>query len=162
MKNEGGLTDVDAIRNLKGRYFRLIDTKQWEELASIFTDEAYFDIDDIMARDSATGLLAREDLRHIFPGTGRAVVTGLEPLVGFISLALSNVISVHHGFTAEISLHGDDATAIWTMEDIFFEKSMPHRKIRQAYGHYRDTYRRIGGEWKISSMSLGFIHEEWF
>ena len=30
------LEAIEAIRNVKARYFRLIDTKQWEELRGVF------------------------------------------------------------------------------------------------------------------------------
>jgi hypothetical protein len=32
--------DIEGIRRLKARYFRLMDTKQWDEWAELFVDEA--------------------------------------------------------------------------------------------------------------------------
>ena len=33
------LLDIEAIKALKARYFRAMDTKQWEELASCFSED---------------------------------------------------------------------------------------------------------------------------
>ena len=35
--------DLDAIHQLKARYCRFIDTKQWDRLASVFTADARFE-----------------------------------------------------------------------------------------------------------------------
>ena len=34
------LLDIEAIKQLKHRYFRLMDAKAWDELAAMFTDDA--------------------------------------------------------------------------------------------------------------------------
>ena len=34
------LTDIEAIKQLKARYFRLMDTKRWEEWGDVFTKDA--------------------------------------------------------------------------------------------------------------------------
>ena len=37
------LEDVEAIKQLKARYFRYLDTKQWDLLRHQFTDDCGFD-----------------------------------------------------------------------------------------------------------------------
>lgn len=152
----------DAIRNLKGRYFRTIDTKQFDQLHDFLTDDVYFDIEGIVERHVDGTIAAPESVRDLFPGTQRAMVRGRDAMVEFIAGALGPVISVHHGFTPEIKVEGDHATAIWPMEDIFFEIAPPHRKLRQAYGHYADVYRKERGLWRIAGQALTFLHQRWF
>src|SRR5262245_49360614 len=55
------LLDLEAIKQLKARYFRLMDCKQWGEMRGLFTDDATIEAavrfggpDDFIARVSAT------------------------------------------------------------------------------------------------------------
>jgi len=34
------LEEIEAIKQLEARYFRLMDTKQWEAWADVFTEDA--------------------------------------------------------------------------------------------------------------------------
>src|SRR3954454_4482167 len=36
--------DLEEIRQLKARYFRMMDTKNWEGLAAVFTDDVEIDV----------------------------------------------------------------------------------------------------------------------
>jgi hypothetical protein len=36
--------DIEAIKRLKARYFRLMDTKDWEGLAEVFADDVEIDM----------------------------------------------------------------------------------------------------------------------
>ena len=38
------LADIEAIKQLKARYFRLLDTKQWDDLKALFARDAQFNI----------------------------------------------------------------------------------------------------------------------
>ncbi|MFK4794016.1 nuclear transport factor 2 family protein [Sphingobium sp. ZW T5_29] len=157
-----GQSATDAIRNLKGRYFRIIDTKCFDELHDILTEDAYFDLEGIVQRDADGAVVVPVQLGELFPGHQHAVVRGRAEMVAFITGALNSVISIHHGFTPEIEVTGDSATAIWPMEDVFFGIAPPHGRIRHAYGHYADVYRREKGVWRIAGQSLSFLHQRWF
>jgi len=51
----------------------------------------------------------------------------------------------------EIELLGEArARAVWAMEDIVDDG----HQIVHGYGHYHDTYRKVGGDWKIDSVRL--------
>lgn len=153
---------VDTIRNLKARYFRIIDTKCFDELRDILTADAYFDLEGIVQRHPDGTIATPIELRDLFSGRESAVVRGREAMVVFIAGALSRVISVHHGFAPEIEVDGDCGKAIWPMEDLFFQLSPPHDPIRQAYGHYADIYRWEEGVWRIAGQTLTFLHQRWF
>ena len=36
--------DIEAIRQLKARYFRFVDTKQWDRWGDLFTEDAVFHV----------------------------------------------------------------------------------------------------------------------
>ena len=39
------LLDIEAIKQLKARYFRYVDTKQWDDLKALFTADARWSVD---------------------------------------------------------------------------------------------------------------------
>ena len=36
--------DIEAIKQLKARYFRMMDTKDWDGLARVFTEDVHLDM----------------------------------------------------------------------------------------------------------------------
>lgn len=132
------LMSVDAIRQVKARYCRFIDTKQWDRLPTLFTADCRFD-----------------GLGSAPPGADVAT------FVAGVSSRLAATISVHHCHTHEVVMTGPDtARAVWAMED-FVEwtdgstaKETPGSRGFRGYGHYEEEYRRDNGEWKISFLRL--------
>jgi 3-phenylpropionate/cinnamic acid dioxygenase small subunit len=124
------LLAIEQIRQLKARYFRLLDNKQWDEWGEVFTVDA--------------------ELRF-GPGEDE-VLAGREAIVAGVSRVLGDGVTVHHGTTPEIDLVSDtDATGIWAMDD---DVSLPGLRLRGA-GHYHETYRRDDdGRWRIRSSEL--------
>ena len=43
MRMGDGVDDLEAIRQLKARYFRTMDTKQWDEMREVFADDVVMD-----------------------------------------------------------------------------------------------------------------------
>jgi hypothetical protein len=128
------LIDIENIKRLKSRYFRFLDTKQWVAWRSLFTDDCEF-----------------PDGRH----------PSADALVAWLASERETAITVHHGHTPEIALTGPDtARGIWAMNDyVEFDApaaSGPAKGYRGfvGAGHYEEEYRKIGDEWKISSMRL--------
>lgn len=157
------LYDIEAIKRLKARYFRFVDAKRFDDLLDVFADDGVFDLENICERDPVSGLVVTPGLADCFPGTGRAVVNGNVAIVDFIRFMLTPVISVHHGYTPEIEIvSSTEATGIWRMDDFFFEPQEPFRKLRHGHGHYHETYRKNGDQWKILRSELVFQHEERF
>jgi len=82
---------VEEIKQLKARYFRSIDTKDWTGLASVFTADATLESEGRVRR-------------------------GRDDIVSFIARFLDGVVSVHHGHMPEISIDGPHtATGVWAM-----------------------------------------------
>lgn len=134
------LLDIEQIRDLKARYCRLADTKQWDELvATLFTEDAvfrFFDVD---------GNLANEVRAAGFATTIGGRVGAGQP--------------IHHVFSHEITFSGDDsAAAVWAMEDRIFHDRQAHPEApftaMHGYGHYHERYRRVGGRWRIAGFDL--------
>jgi hypothetical protein len=129
------LWDIEQIKVLKARYFRLLDTKDWDAFADLFTD----------------------DCRHLLPAAPGAVPkppqTNDEYLAN-LRRTLADGITVHHGHMPEIKLLGPrEAEGVWAMcDDVEIEQDSGETLRMQGYGHYHETYRKgDDGEWRISS-----------
>jgi hypothetical protein len=89
--------DIEAIKQLKARYFRTMDTKDWDAMREVFTDDVVMDT----------------------TASGGNVITGAEQCIAFLREAIGDVVTVHHGHTPEIELKSPTtAVGIWAMEDM--------------------------------------------
>jgi len=125
------LEAIEDIKRLKARYFRFTDEKKHDELAALFTPDARIVTDGITWES-----------REQFADTIRDL-TGAAP-------------SVHHGHMPEIEITGDDtATGLWGMEDLLtFPAGEGAPDGHNGYGQYRETYRKVDGQWLIDSLVL--------
>jgi uncharacterized protein (TIGR02246 family) len=122
--------DTEAIKQLKARYFRTMDTKDWAGMRQVFTDDAVIDTTD----------------------SGGGVVTGADAFVAFLQETLAGAVTVHHGHMPEITLTSPTtATGIWALHDGIV---WPDGSRLEGDGHYRETYERQGEEWRIASSIL--------
>jgi hypothetical protein len=122
--------DVEAIKQLKARYCRLMDTKDWPAFRRLFTDDVVMDTTD----------------------SGGRVVTGADAFLEFLVDAIGDVLTVHQCHTPEIEITSDTtASGLWAMEDMlrFADGSELH-----GYGHYDETYKKSPEGWRISSSRL--------
>jgi uncharacterized protein (TIGR02246 family) len=123
------LLDIEEIKQLKARYFRCLDTKDWTGLADVFTADA--------------ALEAEGNVRE-----------GRDNIVGFIAKFLDGVVTVHHGHMPEITVTGPDtATGIWAMHDSLVFPTDPPSAMR-GWGHYTEEYVRDDGVWRIRRLLL--------
>lgn len=129
--------DLEAIRQLKARYFRLMDTKQWDALREVFTTDVRIDT----TEDSGT------------------VIDGVDDYMPFLVAAIGDVTTVHHGHMPEITIvDADTATGIWAMEDeLWWPEGSPIQHLH-GFGHYHETYRRTADGWRIAEMTLTRLH----
>jgi ketosteroid isomerase-like protein len=122
--------DVEAIKQLKARYFRTMDTKDWDGMRRVFTDDVTVDTS----------------------SSGGGVVHGADAFIAFLRDIIADVVTVHHGHMPEISLtSATTATGIWAMEDML---RWPNGMELHGYGHYRETYEKTGDEWRIKTTTL--------
>jgi 3-phenylpropionate/cinnamic acid dioxygenase small subunit len=124
------VTELDAIKQLKARYFRTIDTKAWDELTQVFSPDVVMDTTE----------------------TGGSVITGARLFVSFLRETIGDVVTVHHGHPPEIEITSPTtATAVWPMEDML---RWPNGMELHGYGHYHETYEKIDGSWRIKTSKL--------
>jgi len=130
------LTQIEEIKQLKARYFRLIDTKQWSQWGDVFTDDATV---------QATSLIITANWQ------------GRSQIVSQTSTFLALATTVHHGHMPEIQLTSPTtATGTWAMEDQLVFPLVTY----QGYGHHHETYLKVGGQWKIKTLVLTRLREE--
>jgi len=137
------LQDIEAIRQLKARYVRFGDTKQWDKLSELFMDdyEARFDSMPRMSKDG--------------PVSGS--VKGRRNFVDLFKTMLVGCTTIHHVHSSEITITGPDtATGIWSLHDVVM---LPHCHF-EGWGHYHDQYVKVGGEWKLSRSHTTRVHTE--
>ena len=128
------MDDFEAIRQLKARYFRTMDTKQWAEMRRVFTDRVVMDT----------------------TASGGGLITGADAFMSFLEETLAEVVTVHHGHTPEIDVTSPTrASGIWALEDLLV---WPNGLRLEGYGHYHETYEKVDGEWLIASSTLTRLH----
>lgn len=144
------LTAIEDIRQLKARYFRCMDTKDWSGLASTFTPDAIFDL---RAVDSVPNPLSGRSEPP--PGDDSAIHRGGDAIVAMIRAVLGTLISMHHGHMPEIEiLSASAATGTWAMEDVIRNALGAAPFQLHGYGHYHDTYERLDRGWAIKTTAI--------
>jgi hypothetical protein len=131
--------DIEQIRLLKARYFRLLDTKQWDEWKDCFTEDLAITVEMTRGEPGKPGEVLKQ-------------AQGREGFVAALRVTLAEAPTVHHGHMPEITLTGPDtATGIWAMADIV---AFPGSPVMYGYGHYNEHYRKEGGRWRIARLHL--------
>lgn len=128
------MSDIDEIRQLKARYFRTMDTKDWDAMRQVFVDDVVIDTSE----------------------AGGNVVKGADAFIAFLRETLGDVVTVHHGHMPEIALtSATSATGTWALNDILI---WPSGMRLDGYGHYDETYEKLGDDWRIRSSKLTRLH----
>ena len=128
------MDDVEAIKQLKARYFRTMDTKDWAGMRQVFTDDVAMDTTE----------------------SGGGVVTGADDFVAFLEQTLRGAVTIHHGHMPEITVTSPtSARGIWALQDVII---WPDGTRLHGYGHYHETYAKLDGEWRIASSTLTRLH----
>ncbi len=123
------LVEIELVKQLKARYFRLMDQKRWDEWGNVFTENAT--------------LQYGPNPGDIFEGR-KGIIEGL-------SVILKDSVTVHHGHMPEIEITSKTtATGIWAMFDYV---EMPGLTLN-GYGHYEEEYIKEDGQWKIKNLRL--------
>ena len=132
------LLEKERIKELKARYFRALDTKDWALFGACLTE-------DIEGRYS----------------DGQLSFDGREQLVGFMieTLSASTILTMHQGHHPEIEINKNNtqATGIWYLQDMVIDLQSKMRLYGAAI--YHDEYRLEGGEWKVSKTGYSRTFE---
>ncbi|WP_346386174.1 nuclear transport factor 2 family protein [Nocardioides sp.] len=118
------MDDITQISQLKYRYLRALDTKEWEEFEACFLPEATGDYNGLTFDDrSALVSYMRENL-----GEG--------------------LITMHQAHHPEITVDGDTATGRWYLHDKVFVEAF--RFMLEGAAFYDDRYTRTPDGWRLS------------
>jgi hypothetical protein len=124
------MDDIEAIKQLKGRYCRTMDTKDWAAMRQLFTDDVEMDT----------------------TASGGGAMSGADDFMGFLRETLAEVVTVHHCHTPEIDLTSAmTATGVWAMEDML---RWPDGSELHGYGHYHEAYEKVDDQWRIKRSVL--------
>jgi uncharacterized protein (TIGR02246 family) len=132
---EAKMDDLEEIKKLKARYFRGLDSKDWELYRDVFAEDVVVDLS----------------------FAGGEVFRGRDQFMAY-ARALQLVQSVHQGHMPEIELTSEStATGVWSFEDynVWEDGSQNH-----GYGHYLETYAKAEGRWRIKTMRLSYLRIE--
>jgi len=139
------LVDIEAIKQLKARYMRAVDTKDWELLTGTFALDA----------------------RSVYSG-GEYAFEGRDAIIGFLEGALTrtDIVTMHHAHTPEIEITSETtARGCWYLEDFVINEgesseAMEGETVLHGTGIYSDEYVKIDGDWKISLTGYERIFED--
>jgi hypothetical protein len=132
------LLAIEAIKQLKARYCRHLDTKDWAAWRAIFTDDFVSDTS---------------------PAGGKLIV-GADDFVAFTrkSIGRPTQATAHQVHAPEIELtSGSTARGVWALQDVV--RFGPGLSL-VGYGHYHETYENIAGQWLIKSSKLTRLRED--
>ena len=128
---------LEAIKQLKSRYFRALDSKDWNLIKSCLSEDC----------------IARYD-------GGKYSFNGREQIIQFFSAYMGNprLIFMHQGHHPEITLHNDHAKGIWYLQDMVI--NLENNTTLRGAGFYHDTYIQHNGEWLIAETGYERTFEE--
>ncbi len=125
--------DIEAIKQLKARYFRCMDTKQWDEMREVFAEDVHVDME----------------------AEGGGIQESRDEFMTMLRNSIEDVITVHHGHMPEIDLTSETtARGVWAMFDYVEFAGEGEPQGLRGYGHYEEEYRKEDGVWRIASLRL--------
>ena len=134
-RDADALVEIEAIKQLKARYFRLMDCQLWDEWEQVFMPDATLQ----------------------WGPSEDQVMHGRDAIRAGVSGSLRGATTVHHGHMPEIELLSDDrARGIWAM----FDRVDHPDYLLIGLGHYHEEYAREDGVWRIASLVLTRLYEE--
>jgi len=128
------LDDIEAIKQVQGRFLRAADTQDADLVRTTIIDDFYC--------DTGSG--------------GRGETRGIENFV--VRISTTPALAVHHALMPEIELTSP-TTAKGTWAVHMFAKTADGTAI-DGYGYYNNTYEKIAGAWRLSTLRLSWLHKE--
>ena len=132
------LMAIEAIKQLKARYCRYLDTKDWAAWRALFTDDFVSDTAD----------------------AGGKLIVGADDFVAFTRKGIGrpSQATAHQVHAPEIELtSATTARGVWALQDVV--RFGPGITL-VGYGHYHETYENIAGQWLIKSSKLTRLRED--
>lgn len=140
MSDPQRIADYLEICNVKARYCRFLDTKQWAAWGDLFTEDFVLDTRE------AGGTLSR----------------GRDEALRLVRGAIEHAITAHQVHSPEMAFDGDAANVIWAMQDRVLmsagKAQQPGMPGFTGYGHYHERYVRESSGWRIAAQRLTRLH----
>jgi len=128
------LVAIEAVKALRARYCRMLDTKDWAGLRATLADDVRLDLPSLKARGG---------------------IEGADAMVALVMEWFGQSPSLHLNGLPEIEiLSADRATGIWAQEHFLPGRYRPGAHHGHGYGYSHDSYVRIDGEWRIAGIRL--------
>jgi SnoaL-like domain len=132
------LHDIEAIKQLKARYCRYLDDKNWSAWRTLFDDGFTSDI----------------------AGPGGRHTAGADAFVAYTrkSIGRASQRTVHQVHAPEITLtSATTAQGVWALNDVV---RLAPAVTLHGYGHYHETYEKRDGHWRIKTSRLTRLRED--
>ena len=132
MDDAAALMEIEAIKQLKARYCRYLDTKDWTAWRWIFADDFLSDTSQ----------------------AGGKLIRGADEFVAFTrrNIGKASQPTVHQVHAPEIEVtSATTARGVWALNDIV--RLAPGLNLN-GFDHYHETYEKIDGQWRIKSSTL--------
>jgi hypothetical protein len=132
------LREIEALKQLKARYCRLLDAKDWNAWRTLFADDFIGDTSQ----------------------AGGKRIEGADAFVDFVrgTLGSARRVTVHQVHAPELVLSSDtSANGVWALHDIV--RLLPGLTLH-GYGHYHETYEKQHGQWRIKTSKLTRLRED--
>ncbi|MFT5575909.1 MAG: hypothetical protein ACI89D_001429 [Bermanella sp.] len=133
------LEAIELIKQLKARYFRFLDTANWENMKNtVFTADASINFKSPSYDISFNGWPELEKF--------------------YVSAFTKTRFGMHTGHHPEITVTGDTAVALWYLHDIFV--NLDDNTQFEGSALYRDECVKIDGEWRIKHSAYERLFEQ--
>jgi hypothetical protein len=140
-----------AISELKARYCRTLDSKDWAGYADVFT----------------------EDLELDTRPAGGTITHSRDEALKIVRRSIETAATAHQVHGLELTLNGDEADGVWALQDRVVYQPAERPQVKQAdgsikrlasltgYGQYHEHYVRQDGRWRIARQTLSRFHVDY-
>lgn len=137
------LKDIEEIRELKSRYFRALDTKDWDALEATL----------------------HPDIETAY-SNGKLVFHGPKEVTAYFNESMPKTeITLHQGHNPVITIDSETtATGKWYLQDLLiFAEGNPYEGLQiEGSAIYTDKYEKVDGKWLIKETGYLRVYEESF
>jgi hypothetical protein len=128
------LVAIEAIKTLRARYCRCLDTKDWVGLRDVLASNIRLELPSLASRGG---------------------ITGIEDFLAVVQQWFGASPSLHANYLPEIEIVSPtQASAIWAQEHFIPARYRPGEHHGHGYGYSHDRYERVDGVWLIASIRL--------
>ena len=142
---------IEDIKQLKSKYWRGVDSSDGDLVRSILAEDCELDY---------IGCCTDPSSGQDFMPAMNVVLKGRDSWISD-AFKRAGIITVHQGHNSEITVTSETtAEGIWSFTDRFFlPPGNPFTRLT-GYGHYHETYEKIGGGWKLKTTRVNRIWVE--